>query len=166
MNCIYIRKRKQKNKTYFYCTLKKSEVSLSCYKECDKKEYKKTKTIESKKDYKMKTKSSKLAKMERNRFSIIYDDLSKCCVKGCTTPFYRVEKNEVFEGACRGRSIIYGAVVSFCKRHHELFHNNISFNLEYKMMFQKEYVVKYSLEWFIKTFGQNYEFRYEKIKKY
>lgn len=154
--CNYFRIRKKKNNTYFYCTLEKCEVQLSCYRECDKKEYKTYKP--------MKKRTYRQNKKEKERFSIIYNDLSKCCVKGCLTPYYLVEKNEVFEGAFRNRSINYGAVCPFCKNHHDLFHNNILFNLEYKLLFQNEYINKYSLEWFIKTFGQDYKVKYEKIK--
>lgn len=155
MNCIYIRKRIKKKQNYFYCTLKKCEVSFSCYQDCDNKKYKEHKAIR-KRTYKQ-------SKKEKERSSIIYQDLTKCCVKGCITPYCQVEKNEVFEGAFRNRSIKYGAVCPFCKNHHDLFHNDSAFNLKYKIFFQQKLVEKYSLEWFIKTFGQDYNVKYNKI---
>ena len=155
MKCNYFKIRRKKGKVYYYCTLKKKEVSFSCYRECDKKEYKEYKPI--------KKRSYKLAKREKERFSIIYRNLSKCCVKGCLTPYYKVEKNEVFEGSYRNRSINYGAVCPFCKNHHDLFHNDILFNLTYKVKFQSEFIKMHSIEWFIKTFGQDYTVKYSKV---
>lgn len=154
MKCRHFKIRKKKGKVYYYCTLKKKEVPFSCYQECDKKEYKEYKTI--------KKRTYKLAKSEKERFSIIYNDLSKCCVDGCKTPYYKVEKNEVYSGSFRNRSIKYGAVCPMCKTHHDLFHNNNLFNLQYKVLFQQELVSCYSLDWFIKTFGQNYEVKLKK----
>lgn len=154
MNCINFKIRTKKGKKYFYCTLKKKEVPFSCYQECDSKEYKTYNVI--------KKRTYKLAKTEKRRFSIIYHDLSKCCVNGCMTPYNQIELNEVFEGAYRTRSIKYGAVCPMCKYHHNLFHTDNLFNLKYKIIFQKEFIKMYSLEWFIKTFGQNYEVKLKK----
>ena len=154
-NCKHFKVRKRKGKVYYYCTLKKKEVPFSCYQECDKREYKEYKPI--------KKRTYKLAKSEKERFSIIYKDLSKCCVDGCITPYYNVEKNEVYSGSYRNRSINYGAVCPFCKNHHDLFHNDILFNLTYKVKFQSEFIKIHSIEWFIKTFGQDYTVKYNKI---
>lgn len=146
------------NKT-LHCNKKGKKINIKDCSNCKYKEFKKAeiKTI--------KKRTYKQSKNEKERFSIIYQDLTKCCVKGCLTPYYKVEKNEVFEGAFRGRSIKHGAVCPFCKNHHSKFHNDINFNLEYKMLFQREYVRMYSIEWFIKNFGQNYEIKYKKLKK-
>lgn len=143
------------NKT-IYCKKENKQINFKDCNNCKYKEYKVYKPL--------KKRTYKQSKKEKERFSIIYSNLSKCCVKGCSTPFYQVEKNEVFEGAFRNRSIIHGAVCPFCKTHHDLFHNDSLFNLEYKILFQSMYVSKYSLEWFIKTFGQDYRIKYEKIK--
>ena len=157
MKCKYFKIRKKKGNIYYYCALKKKEVTFSCYQECDKKEYKVYNAI--------RKRTYKLAKNEKERFSIIYKDLSKCCVKGCTTPYYQVEINEIFEGSFRNRSIKNGAICPMCKNHHNLFHSNMKFNIEYKILFQKKYVNEYSLEWFIKTFGQDYTIKYSKVAK-
>ena len=148
MNCIHFKLRTKKGKRYCYCILKKKEVSFSCHRE-----YKVYKPI--------KNRTYKLAKKEKERFSIIYSDLSKCCVEGCNSA-YKISKNEVFEGAYRNRSILYGAICPFCEEHHRKFHNDISFNLKYKIMFQRELIKLYSRDWFIKTFGQDFEIRAKK----
>lgn len=154
--CIHFKLRKKQGKVYYYCTLKRQEVLFSCYQECSKKEYKEYKPI--------KKRTYKQAKKEKERFSILYKDLSKCCVEGCTSLYNKVEKNEIFEGSYRNRSILYGAVCPFCKIHHDLFHKDKLFNLQYKVLFQQELVSCYSLDWFIKTFGQDYTIKYNKIK--
>ncbi|MCI8461240.1 MAG: hypothetical protein HFE81_07560 [Bacilli bacterium] len=152
-NCVNLKKKLNGN---IYCKKINKQIT---FKECSCCEFKEFKMYKS-----MKKHTYKQYKKEKERYSIIYKNLSKCCVKGCLTPFYQVEKNEVFEGAFRNRSITHGAVCPFCKNHHDLFHNNSLFNLEYKILFQNEYANKYSLEWFVKTFGQDYSIKYEKIK--
>lgn len=155
MNCINL---KQKMNRTLFCKKQNKQIT---FKDCSCCKYKEYKNLKIKK---IKVRTYKQSRKEKERFSIIYNNLSKCCVEGCSTPFNHVEKNEVFEGAYRKRSMFYGAVCPFCKNHHELFHNNILFNLEFKLLFQEKYVKKYSLEWFISTFGQNYEIKYNKIK--
>lgn len=144
------------NKT-LYCTKKNKQINIKNCSNCKYKEFKKVEIRNIKK------RTYKQSKKERSRFSIVYNDLAKCCVPGCLTSYYQVEKNEVFEGAFRNRSINYGAVCPFCKNHHKFFHENTLFNLEYKILFQQKLVEKYSLEWFIKMFGQDYTIKYNKI---
>jgi len=155
-NCINL---KIKLNRTLYCKKRKKIITIDDCKLCKYKEYK---NIQQKK---IKQRTYKQAKKEKNRYSIIYKDMNKCCVEGCATPYYKVESNEVFEGSFRNRSILNGAICPLCKNHHNLFHNNIIFNLEYKLLFQQLYVESKSLEWFIKTFGQDYTVRYNKIAK-
>lgn len=104
----------------------------------------------------IKKRTYKQSKKEKERYSIIYQDLSKCCVNGCLTPYYNVEKNEVYEGAKRGASIKYGFVCPLCKNHHDQFHNDRNFALYYKKMFQKEFEKKHSKQEFINIIHCNY----------
>ena len=94
-------------------------------------------------------------KKEKNRFSIIYSDLSKCCI--CDSTF-NIELNEVFEGSYRQSSIKYGAVCPFCELHHKQFHNDRKFNLEYKCLFQNELIKLNDYNWYISIFKINYNF--------
>lgn len=107
----------------------------------------------------MKSKSKKLSKLERNRYSIIYKDLTKCC--NCRST-YNIQKNEVFEGAYRKTSMKLGMVVPFCDKCHKRFHRDREFNLKYKAMFQKEYMKDHSLDEFISIFKQDYVYLYNK----
>lgn len=107
-------------------------------------------------NYQIKKRTYKQAKKEKNRFSIIYQDLSKCCVEGCLTPYFNVSKNEVYEGSKRSASIKHGFVCSFCEEHHRLFHNDREFALYYKKMFQVEFEKTHSREEFLSIIHCNY----------
>lgn len=45
MNCKHFKIRTKKGQKYYYCSLLKKEVTFSCYRECDNKEYKCTKSL-------------------------------------------------------------------------------------------------------------------------
>ena len=100
--------------------------------------------------------SHKQSKKEKQRYSIIYKDLTKCCVEGCLTPYYNVEKNEVYEGAKRSASIKHGFVCPLCKIHHDQFHNDREFALIYKKMFQRKFEETHSREEFLRIIYCNY----------
>ncbi len=151
--CKYLKQRQKDYKWYGYCTKKKEIVPLFC-KECNNIEYKEKKTL--------KLRTNKQTKREKERFSIIYPDLTKCCNCGSKIG---IEKNEVFEGAYRQISIRLGMVCPFCKKCHDVFHNDIMFNLFYKVMFEKEYLKSHTKEEFIANFGQDYEYKLSKLKK-
>lgn len=154
MYCKHYCIRSKKGIKYSYCRLLKKEISSSCYKDCDNKEYKQYNT--------MKLRTNKQAKREKERFSIIYPDLTKCCNCGSKTG---IEKNEVFSGSYRQTSIKLGMVCPFCKNCHKQFHNDLMFNLFYKVMFEKEYLKTHTKEEFIKIFGQDYIFKLEQKKR-
>lgn len=124
--CTYL---KQKFNKTLECKKQKKIINI---KECNSCEYKEFANSES-----IKKRTYKQSKKEKNRYSILYNDLSKCCVEGCLTPYYCVEKNEVYEGAKRSASIKYGFVCSFCQIHHDQFHNNREFALLYKKCFKR-----------------------------
>lgn len=172
--CIYIRNRKGKP----FCKLLNKEIPFSCCQECINKEYKirtlnkhqikKKSALKEKnplKSGKMKNKSNKLAKLERNRFSIIVDDLTKCCVTDCDCT-EGIQLHEVFYGAYRHTSIKYGLVIPLCGLHHTIgefaIHNNREMDLYYKRMGQTIFERKYSHELFMKEFKMDYLEKYEK----
>ena len=154
MYCKHFTIRSKKGIKYSYCRSLKKKITLSCCRECNNKEYKQYST--------MRLRTNKQAKREKERFSIIYPDLTKCCNCGSKTG---IEKNEVFEGSYRQASIKYGMVCPFCKTCHSQFHNDIMFNLFYKVMFEKEFLKTHSKEEFIKIFGQDYIFKLEQKKR-
>lgn len=154
MYCKYYCRRSKKGKKYCYCRLLKKEISFSDCKSCTKKEYKQIKPI--------KKRTYSLSKREKERFSIIYSDLTKCCVCGSKI---EIEKNEVFEGACRQTSIKYGMVNPLCREHHKEFHKDRFVNLFFKTMFENEFLKTHTKEEFIKLFGKDYIYLFEVLKK-
>lgn len=163
MKCKKLKITTKKGIKYGYCKLHNKEVSIFCNKcpfeiKYDIDKINKSK-LKSKTNKPINKKSNKLSKAEKDRFSIIYQDLSKCCVEGCLTPYYKVEKNEVFEGAYRQLSIKHGMVCPFCKNHHDLFHNDRKFALYYKIMFESKFIDLYSYEIYMKIFKIDYQYR-------
>jgi len=164
MNCKNLRNRVKKGKPYLYCIIKKRIINYEDCRNCDLKEYKQYKP--------MKSHTNKLAKKEKERFSIIYPDLTKCCECGLKTgdfdmrinQYTHIDKNEVFEGSYRQVSIRLGMVAPMCTYHHKQFHNDILMNLTYKVMFEKEYLKTHTKEEFIANFGQDYEYKLSKLK--
>lgn len=82
----------------------------------------------------MKNKSTKLERLERNRYSVFYDDLSICMNCGST---YQMTKHEIFEGANRINSMKYGFVLPLCLRCHRELQENKEFNEKWKIKSQK-----------------------------
>lgn len=146
-NCIYL---KQKVNKTLECKKQNKIINL---RECNGCKYRENKVANSKQ---IKKRTYKQSKKEIQRYSIIYQDLSKCCVNGCLSPYYNVEKNEVYEGAKRSASIKYGFVSPFCQNHHEQFHNDREFALFYKRMFQREFEKTHTRNEFIDIIHCNY----------
>lgn len=156
MNCSYL-KRKINNK--LYCKYRKKEINI---KECSDCEYKLVKKVNGTEQYRALQSSAeqlqrkhtdKSDKLERKRFSIIYNDLTRCAE--CKSTF-AVQKNEVYEGAKRTTSMINGFVVPLCPKHHDMFHSNRAFALKYKRMFQKKYEEEHSHDQFMNLIHRNY----------
>ena len=163
LNCKNLKIRTKKGKKFGYCILLKKEVPIfSC--NCNNKEFKQYKSL--------KSRSNKQIKKEKERFSIIYQDLSKCCVCGLKTGdfdrrlniYTRVEKNEIFSGSYRSISIEDGMVAPMCIFCHKLFHKDTLMNLLYKVKFQKEYLKEHTREEFINRYGQDFIYKLEKIR--
>lgn len=145
MQCKYFRIRSKYKKRHYYCTKQKKTINYDNCNSCKYKEYKVYKPI--------KKRTYKQNKKEKTRYSIIYTDLNKCAECGS---IYNIEKNEVYEGAYRGRSIKYGMIVPLCHDCHERFHSNYKFNLKYKVLFQQEFLKTHTKDEFIDIFKQDY----------
>ena len=145
MKCKHLKIRSKKYQKYFYCSLLRKEIDNKKCSCCNNKEYKTYNPI--------KKRSSNLVRREKHRYSIIYQDLTKCSVCGLKID---IEKNEVYSGSYRQLSIDYGMVNPLCKKHHDLFHHERETNLRTKVQFQEEFLKTHSLEEFIKLFGKDY----------
>lgn len=63
----------------------------------------------------MRNKTYKLKKLEKNRFSILTNDMEHCYI--CQSPF--VEIHEIYGGKNRKVSMQNGLCVPLCHKHHE-----------------------------------------------
>ncbi len=149
MYCKHYCIRSKKGIKFSYCRLFRKEITSSCCRECDSKEYKQYKT--------MKSRTNKQAKKEKGRFSIIYQDLTKCAICGLKIC---INKHEVFYGKNRQNSIKYGLVIPLCFNHHtgnDGIHKNHAMNIYYRKLFQLKWEKLYgNRKEFTKVFGQNY----------
>ena len=118
--CVYLRKRRNKP----FCKLLNKEIPFCRCQQCGSKEYKsnvnqikKKSTLKEKsplKSGKMKNKSNKLAKLERNRKSVFTNNMDKCYL--CSNK--RTDIHEIFRGRNRKNSMIYGFVLPLCRECH------------------------------------------------
>ena len=141
--CIYLKKRKGQP----FCKLLNKEINFPNFSECrncDNKEYKTKKADNSfyksnnnqikrslvykkKKPVKIKTiknKSNKLAKAERNRYSV-FTTSDRCFVCGGK---YNLTWNEIFRGRNRINSMKYGFCLRMCLECHRRLQEDTDFN--------------------------------------
>ena len=100
----------------------------------------------------MKQKTSKLAKLERNRTSIITDDLSHCFVCGMR----KQHLHEVFFGKNRVNSMKYACVVPLCAFCHSKVHSQVQLDLKLKKLTQEVFIEVYEDVDFLSIFHKNY----------
>lgn len=108
----------------------------------------KIKAERKRKNNRIKQKSNKLAKLERNRYSIITQNFDKCY-------FCNHDKNdthEVFRGRNRQKSMQWGLVVPLCSRCHFKVTNDKCFSEVLEQMARNIFVDKYGLDKFIEEF--------------
>ena len=158
-NCKYL---KQKLNRTIYCKVKNKEIRLSECSCCEYKEYKTrdyTKSLKSN-SYQMKNKSNKLAKLERDRFSLFTDDLEHCIICGKSP----VNKHEIFYGSGnRQKSMKYGLVIPLCtcEHHNQIECKGIHFDTELQDEWRKKGQALFEEAYpdldFIQIFGRNYK---------
>lgn len=101
----------------------------------------------------MKKKSSKLASLERNRFSVFTKDLKHCYLCGNK----RDDLHEIFAGRNRINSMKYGFVLPLCRMCHTRYQNDFSFNRYWYQKAEKYFLDNIGMvEDFIKIFRKNY----------
>lgn len=103
----------------------------------------------------MKYKSSKIRKLEKNRYSIVTDNLDVCYLCGNK----KENLHEVFFGEKhRKLSMQYGCVVPLCAMCHSNVHQNIQIDLQLKKRLETAFIDVYGgdKDSFIKIFHINY----------
>lgn len=102
-----------------------------------------------KKVHTLKNKTSELAKMERNRTSILTDDMETCFI--CKKQASSI--HEIFRGRNRQKSMLYGLVVPLCNTCHTLVDNDkYASELLLERQAKEIFTQKYSKEKFIEEF--------------
>ena len=108
----------------------------------------------------IKKKSSKLAKLEKERFSLFTDDLEHCIICGKSP----INKHEIFFGSAnRQKSMKYGLVIPLCtaEHHNQIECKGIHFNKELRNEWhikgQLKFEEVYSDLEFLEIFGENYK---------
>lgn len=138
--------RKQKMNGNFVCKKTNKEVDYSTCNNCIFKKYKPVKT-------KIKKRTYKIIKLEKERFSIFTNDLDHCIICGSK----KDNLHEVIFGSNRLNSIKYGIVIPLCYKHHLECHKNSKLQSVWKIKAQIEFEKHYPGLNFIKIFGKNYK---------
>lgn len=102
----------------------------------------------------IKQKSSKLAKLEKNRFSILQEENNKCFL--CKRTFKKLDKHEAFSGSNRQKSIEHGLVYYLCRKCHQKADLDKNTRQNLHDFARKKFIEIHSKEIFLKEFGKNY----------
>lgn len=89
--------------------------------------------------------------LEKNRYSILINDLSRCYL--CGKP--KNHLHEIYFGKNRINSMKYGCVVPLCASCHTKVHSNIELDLKLKKLCQKRFIEVYDDD-FLSIFRKNY----------
>lgn len=116
---------------------------------CPKNTTKKEKT-----QTRIKQKSNKLAKKEKDRFSILQKEDGKCFV--CKRTFKKLDKHEAFGGSNRQKSIEHGLVYYLCRECHQKADLDKNTRQCLHNFARKEFIKIHNEEKFLKEFGKNY----------
>ena len=133
---------------------KQQKNSKKCLKIVEKCAIQQKNSTKMSKNVQIKKKSSKLAKLEKERFSLFTDDNNKCFMCGST---YNLTWHEIFRGRNRPNSMKYGLCLRFCINCHELYQENKKFNDCWHIKGQLKFEEVYSDLDFVKIFGRNYK---------
>ena len=101
----------------------------------------------------LKQKTSKLAKLERNRFSLFSDNKNKCYFCPST---YNLTWHEIFRGRNRSNSMKYGLCLRICLSCHKKYQENKVFNDEWHKKGQAMFIKTYPDLVFEDIFRENY----------
>lgn len=96
----------------------------------------------------IKQKSNKLAKKEKNRFSILTKNLEKCYF--CSNK--KMELHEVFRGRNRQKSMKWGLVIPICRKCHSKITTDKEFSKVLETKAKNVFIKKYGKEKFIEEF--------------
>ena len=99
----------------------------------------------------MKKKSYKITKLEKNRKSLLTNNLDQCYLCGCP----KDHLHEVYFGKNRLNSMKYNCVIPVCFICHDRIQNDINLDLKIKKEMQLAFQNNYDID-FISIFYRNY----------
>lgn len=100
----------------------------------------------------MRNKTYKLQKLEKNRYSILTNDMEHCYI--CGNPF--VDIHEIYGAGNRRVSMKNGFCVPLCRQHHEYVTINNDASVYLKQKCQHIYEQSHSREEFVTLLRRNY----------
>lgn len=100
----------------------------------------------------MRNKSSKLRKLENNRYSILTEDLEQCFICGKSP----VDIHEIYGGCNRKVSMQNGFCVPLCREHHRLVTDYPLNNKYLQEKCQSKFEEMHTRDGFMKLIGKNY----------
>lgn len=162
MNCKNFKIKQKKYKKIFYCNVQRKEIDYhKCSKECDFYEDKinksKSTKLKNTTNYcvsnQLRQKSKELAKLEKNRFSILGSTKNKCYMCPATTD---LTWHEVFRGKNRPNSMKYGLCLRLCDKCHERWQEDKEFNNYWHKAAQNAFNQAYPDLDFLSIFKRNY----------
>lgn len=136
---------KQKIDRTLYCKILNKKITFKECFGCEFKEFNEIKKISTKKN-------KTITKLERDRFSILTNDLTRCIVCGNK----KDHLHEVFPGRNRSNSMKYGCVIPLCEKHHREIHTNSVLSNHYKLLAQQRFIEEYPYLNFVEIFKKNY----------
>ena len=100
----------------------------------------------------MRNKTSKLAKLERNRKSILTDDLEHCfvCKRQAT------DLHEIYNAGSRKASMEHNFVCPLCRTCHQAITLNYGLNLRLKRLCQEKFEETHTREEFLSIIHKSY----------
>ena len=127
------------------CKRTKKQITFDNCKNCKYKEYKTYKPL--------RQKSSKQTKIEKERFSLFTDDLSKCYF--CDNK--KDDMHEIFSGRNRANSMKYRLCLPICRSCHIKYQNDHIFNEIWHIRGQLKFEEVYPDLEFLDIFKKNYK---------
>lgn len=100
----------------------------------------------------MKKKTARLQKLERERFSILTNDLKHCFLCGVSP----VDLHEIYGAGNRQTSMRLGFVIPLCRRHHQAIHENAQLSMDLKIVCQQKFEETHTRDDFMKEIHKNY----------
>lgn len=101
----------------------------------------------------MKKKTNKLAKLERNRFSLFSEENNKCFLCPST---YNLTWHEIYSGRNRQNSMKYGLCLRLCLNCHSKYQETKQFNDYWHRQGQLAFIEHYPELDFLSIFHRNY----------